>query len=114
MDSTEDKVRRIEQSIRESVKEVEFAEALQRLQNNRDFKRVVLDGYLTQEAVRLVHLMSDPAVQDPATQQSIHLQLRAVGELNAFFQRVVAQAGIARKNIAYSEQAREELIQGEE
>lgn len=114
MDSTEEQVRRIEQSIRDSVKEVELAEALQRLKNNRDFKRVVVDGYLTQEAIRLTHSMADPGLQSPESQQSIQLQLRAISELNSFFTRTLEQANLARKAIAYNEQAREELIQGDE
>ena len=35
------------------------AEALERLQNNADFKLVVTEGYMEDEAIRLVHLLGD-------------------------------------------------------
>ena len=35
------------------------AEALNRLQNNADFKLVITDGYMEDEAIRLVHLLGD-------------------------------------------------------
>ena len=56
-------IQQLEHEIQTSKKSVELGNALERLFNNRDFKNIVLKGYLEQEAVRLVHLKASPEME---------------------------------------------------
>ena len=49
----------IERDIKEARKHVELGDSLERLLNNRDFKKVIVEGYFEKEAARLVHLKAD-------------------------------------------------------
>lgn len=72
---------------------VSFGEALERLLGNTDFKTVVMDGYLKDEAVRLVHLKCDPALQEAVQQQAIDRGITAVSEFRQYLgtQRFLAK-----------------------
>ena len=72
---------------------VSFGEALERLLGNADFKLVVMDGYLKEEAVRLVHLKCDPALQEAVQQSAIDRGITAVSEFRQYLgtQRFLAK-----------------------
>lgn len=62
LQSKEETLQVIEISLGAANDMVEFGKAIERLQKNKDFKRVVIDGYLNAEAVRLVHQRSQPGM----------------------------------------------------
>lgn len=105
-----DTIQAIEENIKQARKIVEVGDALERLKNNRDFKRVMIEGYFEQEAIRLVHLKSDQNVQTPDLQKSILTQIDAIGAVSQYFNTVLHKAAIARKAIASDEEAREEIL----
>ena len=107
---TESAIQQIESNIRQSKKIVEFGDAIERLRNNRDFKRVVIEGYFEQEAIRLVHLKADSNMQSPEAQKSILSQLDAIGTFSQYLQANVTLAHMAGKAIEADEQTRDELV----
>lgn len=106
---TQDTVQQIEENIREAKKLVELDVALERLEKNQDFKKVIVDGYLTAEAVRLVHAKADPQFQTPERQAFFLAQIDAIGGLLNYFRGVSHQASNARKAIEADEAAIEEI-----
>jgi CHAT domain-containing protein len=100
----------IEANIREAKKIVDQGDALERLRSNRDFKKVILDGYFADEAIRLVHLKASPAMQSPDMQKSIISQMDAIGSLDQYFTTVLQKASIARKAISADEETRDEIL----
>ena len=106
-------IQAIEENIKQAKKIVDIGDALERLRGNRDFKKVVLEGYFEQEAIRLVHLKSDQNVQSPDMQKSILAQIDAIGSLSQYFGTVLHKASIARKAIASDEEARDEILSEE-
>lgn len=108
MSSTE--LQQLELSIKHSQKTVDLGDALERLRNNRDFKKVIGEAYFTEEAVRLVHLMSDSNMQSPELQQSIHKQMIAIGVFHEFLNNLAIRAGMARRSIAADEATRDEIL----
>lgn len=100
----------IERNISEAKKLVDLADSLERLRENRDFKKVVLEGYFEKEAIRLVLLKADPNFQTPERQDSIWSQIDAIGNLHQYFQTIYQQAAIARKSIEADEAIREEIL----
>ena len=99
----------LQHSIQSSKKFVELGNALERLLQNRDFKSVLLEGYLEHEAIRLVHLKADPAMQTPAHQLSIVNQIDAIGAVSAYLNEVRRQGEMAKKIIAEAEEVLEDL-----
>ena len=95
-------IQQLEHEIQTSKKSVELGNALERLFNNRDFKNIVLKGYLEQEAVRLVHLKASPEMDTTAKQAAIVRDIDAIGALSSFFKEIQRQAELGRKNITFS------------
>jgi predicted RNA polymerase sigma factor len=107
---TQDLVQRIEDNIAKAKSIVEFDKALQRLEENRDFRKVIRDGYLRDDAVRLVHLKADPAFQTPERQAMIIQQIDAIGQLLQYFRTVAFNANLAMKAVESDEAERDELM----
>lgn len=99
----------IETQLREAKKHVELDEALERLFSNRDFKKIIKDGYFREEAVRLVHLKAEPQMQTPERQAAIVRSIDAIGELSDYFKVLKHNADNARKEITDGETSLEEL-----
>ena len=110
---TQDIVRHIEDSIQRDKSIVELGKAVERLQLNRDFKAVIVEGYLKQEAIRLVHLRVDPSMQTPERQASIMNQIDAIGGFSQYLRTIEYNAAMAEKAIETNEAMRSE-IQAEE
>jgi hypothetical protein len=106
---SQEQIQAIEANIREAKKFVEQGEALERLRTNRDFKKVITEGYFEREAIRLVHLKADPNMQSPDSQKAIVAQIDAIGSLSQYFTAVFQQANMARKAITSSEEMIEEI-----
>ena len=103
-------LKQLEDSIKRAQKFVDMGEALERLYMNKDFRKVVVEGYFEQEAIRLVHLKSDSNMQSTDSQKSIIQQIDAVGSLKQFFNLLSYQAEMAGKTIAFDEQTREDIL----
>lgn len=110
---TNDTVQQIEENIRQAKEIVEFEKTLLRLMENKDFRKVIGDGYLRDEAVRLVHLRGDPAMQTPERQASVLRQIDSISHLSNWFRTVAHNASVARKAIEADEETREELLREE-
>lgn len=100
----------IELNIKQAQLLVDTGNALERLRSNRDFKKIINEGYFEQEAIRLVHLKGDPSMQTAELQASIIRQMDAISALNQYFQTVFYRADLAGKAIAADEETRDELL----
>ena len=105
-----DAIQEIELSIKEAQKMVDLGAAVQRLATNRDFKKVILEGFFEDEAIRLVHLKADPNMQSSDSQKAILTQMDAIGALRQYLETLAQLAGMAQKSIEADEQTRDELL----
>jgi len=105
-----DAIQEIELSIKEAQKIVDLGAAVQRLASNRDFKKVVMEMYFEKEAVRLVHLKANPAMQDKERQEAIVKEMDAIGSFYQFLRTLEIQAEMARRAIDDGESLREEIL----
>lgn len=103
-------LQQIELNIEQAKQIRDLGKALERLQGNRDFKDVIVSGYLSKEAVRLVHLKADPSQQSYEAQQAILKQIDGIGSLESFFRVVEFKARQAEKAIEADELTREEML----
>lgn len=110
MTDTDQLLQQLDASTAQAKTLVDLGAAFERLAAHRDFKTVIADGYFREEAIRLVHLKSDPAMQTPAAQASILLQIDAIGSLATYFQTLRHRASIAAKAIDDNDSTREEIL----
>lgn len=110
---TTNTIQAIEQNLEQSRKTVELGKAFERLVANRDFKAIIQDGYFRDEAVRLVHLKADPAMQSPVSQAAIVAQIDAIGALSAYFRTLKHGVMLAVKAIEADEETLQELRAGD-
>lgn len=113
MSDADNQRRAIEAQVRKAKKHVEIDEALARLESNRDFKKIITEGYFRDEAVRLVHLKAAPDMQTPHAQAAIVRSIDAIGELSDFFRTLRHNADNARKEIETAGVALEEISEEE-
>lgn len=109
MDNSQE-IQAIEASMKHGQNLVDQGNALERLRSNKDFKKVVLEAYFEQEAIRLVQLKADPSMQSVEKQSSIIKQMDAIGAVAQYFQTLSYLALMARKAMAADEEMRDELL----
>jgi hypothetical protein len=103
-------VEEIERNIKLQKEIIEFGKAVERLQSNRDFRKVVTEGYFEKEAVRLVHLKADPEMQRPEIQAGIIQAIDAIGNMSQFLRDAVRSAELAAKSVSQDEETRDEIL----
>jgi hypothetical protein len=102
-------IARIEQDIKDAKVAIDLGNSLERLRSNREFKKVVLEGYFEKESVRLVLLKADPAMGHPETQGRIHKAIDAIGTLHDYFNAIAVSADSAERSIRANEKELEQL-----
>lgn len=109
---SQSEIEQIELTIEEAEKMVERMERALRLAENPDFKALILEGYFKEEAIRLTHLLSAPALSPKMREDTIK-GLEAIGLLKQHLHAVVQKGVLAEQEI---KEAREEadLIRAEE
>lgn len=103
-----EQIQHVELSLEEAQKIIAFGEAIQRLESNQDFQKVIFDGYFTEEAKRLVFLSADDAL-NPESQNAVWAGIRAIGELRSFLQNSKALGEFARKEVEDHKETLDEL-----
>jgi len=102
-----EQVQAIEKSIRNAKKAIDIGAAVERLRNNRDFKAVILDGYLEQEAIRLVHVKAAPEFQSPERQAAVMRDIDSIGALSGYLNNLISFSAMASKQL---DSDQEELV----
>lgn len=77
---------------------LKYSDALKRLQKNRDFKLLIQQEYLNDNAVRLVHASGNYRLTDPE-RESIQKDIYAVSSFAQFLDAVHAQGQVAEDTI---------------
>ena len=79
------------------------AEALTRLQNNADFKLVITDGYMEDEAIRLVHLFGDARFNSDdkkaAYREDFQERMIGIARLSEYFRNVFQLSNQAQREL---------------
>ena len=100
----------VEREIAGYKNQVALGELLVRLSSNKDFKALILDGFLRDNAVRLVHLKSHPAQQKPESQIAILREIDSIGALSGYFRAIHQQAEISKESLINAEDTRAYML----
>lgn len=111
-------VQEIELSIEGARKLLSLREALLRLEKNKDFKLLISNGYLVDEALRLTGLLSEvsedrnaPAVLGGVSKDKIVSQLQGVAHFSAYLREIDRKTDGIQESLRAYEQERELRIQ---
>lgn len=76
---------------------IESYNALLRLQDNPDFQKVIVEGFLTKKALGAVSLLADPAIKKRGERTDVMEELIAISSLSQYLYTVIPNlAGSAR------------------
>lgn len=98
MSPEQNEVEQIEIERAEAERLVDLRDSLDRLQKNRDFKKVILDGYVKNEPTRLAQALADPTVFEFA--EHIEKQIHSIGWFCAYLRTIRQAAGQAENALA--------------
>lgn len=93
-----EEIQYVELSLEEAKKVAAFGEALERLEKNKDFRTVILEGYFSDEARRLTFLTADSSLDDRSL-NAVWAGIRGIGELRQYLMSKRTQAQVAQKEI---------------
>lgn len=100
-----------EQKVLKSL--VDRHDALERLAKNRDFKKVILDGFLVDDAARNVKNSINIRMTAEHREAALHLA-QAAGHLENYLESIAIAATTARKKLEESKAELEFIRQEEE
>lgn len=81
-----------------------MGEALERLNKNPDFQKIILDGYLKDKVLASVSLLSVPAISEQGRRPGVMEDLVSASNLKYFFQMVEQQYEGAKDPILSDEE----------
>lgn len=97
----------IDIAIDDARKVMKKADALKRLEKNKDFKLLIREGYFEGEAIRLVHLRAMPAAKE--MREEIDGDIAAIGSFRLYLSIINQMANQASQAIGEYEEARDDI-----
>lgn len=91
-------IEQMEVSLEHAKELVERKRQAEKLGSNREFKKLILDGYCQQEAARLVSLSGDPQMKEH--RDEIFADIEAIGRFQAFLRTTIQIGRQAEAEIA--------------
>jgi len=107
--SINEQIQSVEVSMDHAKEAVEKSKSIARLVKNRDFKKIILDGYFEQEAIRLVTLKADAGFQTSEDQASILKQMDGIGSLRVYLNTVNQLGAMSARALEEDEETLAEL-----
>jgi hypothetical protein len=116
MSEVEQQLDAVEVSITEAQQLIDKSDALRRLERNKDFRFLFLDGLLKEDSEKQVLLLASPQLLAPgpgatAAKKSIKRRIAMIGEFANFCRWIHQEAADARKSLEDMEEARDEILQ---
>ena len=111
---SESVVQQIEVSMEILKKKVENMEILERLSKNKDFKKLILEGFCKDHALGCLNKSVSPGYQDDVNQKYIKGQLGAVGNFQLYMRFLRQEGEQAKDALATAVEEREIALQDED
>jgi len=110
MQNADAQIEQLEISMEQAKDIIGLADSLVDLAKNKDFKRVITEGYFINEASRLVLAKATPAMSTDSIQKDIDNAIIGIGYLQKHFNSIIGMGNMARKSLQEAEQTREEIL----
>ena len=110
MSEIDNQIEEVELSIDNANEAVDLMEALLRLTKNKDYIKVIAEGYLKEEAIRLCHLRADYNFRSDEDQEGLMKAIDGIANFRQYCASLVQMGRGAQNAITADEQTREELL----
>lgn len=101
-------IHQIELSIEEARRIIDRGKMAEKLASNREFKKLILEGYFVDEAARMAHLYSDPNLSDQDREYLLR-DMAGIGALKRHLRALVAMGHAAQSDLSEAEMTLEEI-----
>lgn len=109
--NTESQLEQIEVNIEEARRVRELRNAADRLHENEDFKKVILEGFFKEDAARVVGMLATAeAAQNKVIKEMLQNRIVGIGELFQYLRQIHYMGQQADQTLADDEQTREEIL----
>lgn len=112
MSNIQQDIQEVQLTIEEAKEIIAMGDAIERLFKNRDFKKVVLEGYFEKEAVRYVKLLGDANLTEKGREEILR-DMTGVGVFNYYLHMRRMEADHLREEVKQHEDTLDELRQME-
>lgn len=79
-----------------------------KLESNREYKKIILDGFLEKEPARLALICADPRLSEE-DREMVMLQLKSISCFHQYLQAIVMQGSVAEAAIVDYEEELDEV-----
>lgn len=115
MSEVEQQLNSVEISIEDAKRKIERSEALARLEKNKDFQLLFLEGLMKEDAIRQVMLLASPGLKAPGegaivAKAGIQSRMEMIGELYNWCRWTHMEGNQSRKALEEHEETRVELL----
>ena len=110
MTENEDRIQRVELDMKTAKKWQNNHKTLLNLEQLKGFKDLILEGYLKDEAVRLVGLKADQEMQSKDQQKWIDGSILAISNLRQYFLTVHKLGRTAEHTLKHDERTQQNLL----
>ena len=97
-------------TIGEAEKQVHLASLVRKLEQNKDFRELILEGYFRDNASRLVMLKADKEFQTEDKQKSIDKDILGISVFGDFLRTVKIMGDMAQEAMEAHERTREDIL----
>jgi hypothetical protein len=101
----------LERQLETKKEQVALNNALERLKKNKDFQKIVIEGYFHKEAVRLVSIKCERMNQSPNIQAEIIRDIDSIGCFQQYLAGIEVRADLAEGSMSEDEGTLEALRQ---
>lgn len=106
---TDTRIEELELSIEEAQRVITLRDKLIKLQKNKDFKEIFEKELLENYATNTVYALSNPNMQDKATQEDLIKELEMIGRFRLFCSSIYQRGNYAEKAIYDNKEAIAEI-----
>lgn len=110
-------INQVEIDIEDAKKAVDLRKSLKRLESNRDFKKLILEGYLNVEAARMARLLGSGLLQ-PEVRDHLQRAILGPGCVQEYLRNIDLEGATAERSIEESNETldylRAQEAEGEE
>lgn len=100
----------IERDIAKYKGEIKLLDALNRLEKNADYKLLIGNGYLKEEALRIVSLRTDPSTQSELSQRNLIRDIDGIASFQDYLRHIRIDGENAKNSVNQSEQTLEAAL----
>lgn len=107
VNAPETEIEQIEVTIEQAKEAVAKRDALSKLNKNKDFKKIFIEGYLKDEAVRLAHISGDSNFKQ--YESEILEAIKAISHFRQYCENLLLAGDHAEQAIVQHEQALDDI-----